>query len=127
MSDIPELNDDMFWTLIATANQDDVAFRKKLESLSRVELIGFSWKFKDLMGRLYEVMDDQNELSEDELEDLVAWIVARGKEFYRNVLDNPKQMPKKANYDEPGLDTHFQAIKVYYDRFGEHIPAYPNG
>lgn len=120
--DILELGDDQFWTLISLAKQDTAAFVKKLEGMSQVELIGFAWKFEDLAGFLYDEEYHQGRFSEDYLEDLCDWVVAQGKEFYENVLNNPDQMPTEVNYSDPDIDIPYQVSTVYYDRFGEEMP-----
>ena len=124
---LANLNDTIFWNLITEASEDFEVFKGKLESLSRDELIGFAWKFEYLAGLLYDEKYHQNQYSEDYLEDLTCWIVAKGRKFYENVLSHPDQMPAEVNFDEPGLDVHFQALKVYADRFGEEMPAFDGG
>lgn len=124
MDEPAEMKTGQFWRLIALANKDYDAFKQALQGLSREELTGFAWRFQGLMGPLYEGIENEDDFSEDRLQDLIAWIVARGKKFYENVLDNPEQMPVEVNKELPGGDMLFQALKAYYDRFGEHVPIY---
>jgi hypothetical protein len=127
MEKIPELKDDLFWTLINVANQEFDAFTKMLEKLSKEDLIGFAWKFEYLAGLLYDEKYHHHKYSEDYLEDLTSGVVAKGKVFFENVFNHPDQMPEKVNYDELGLDVHFQAEKVYADRFGQDMPPFDGG
>ena len=127
MTEDMQLPDDVFWKLITKANRSLEALTKALEGLSREELIGFAWKFEYLAGQLDDEKYHAGQYSEDELEDLTSWIVGRGRKYYETVLHNPEKMPEEVDYDKRALDIHFEALKVYHDRFGEHMPAFDGG
>jgi hypothetical protein len=124
MDQMEAMGEDQFWAMIALVDQDYAAFKDLLQHMSREELIGFSWEFQDLVGPVYEVIENEDAFTEDRLQDLTAWVVARGKDFYQHVLDNPKEMPTELDLRQPGLDVLGQAIQAYYDRFGEDMPIY---
>ena len=122
LPDIPEMEDDQFWSLISLAKQDFAAFTQKLEQMSQADLISFVWKFEEVAGVLYDDQYLQGQTSEDYIEDLRGYVVAQGKAFYEHVRDNPDQMPKEVDYSEPGVDIKYQASETYYNRFGESMP-----
>lgn len=124
---IPEMDDGQFWTMIAKADEDFDALRGLLIGLDRGQLIAFAWKFEYLAGLLYDEKYHHNRHSEDYLEDLTSWVVARGRRFYEDVLAHPDKMPSKVNYDETGLDIKFEAEKIFTVRFGESMPAFDGG
>ena len=119
-----DFDDDEFWKLIDTANQDFAAFTRALEAMTREELIGFSWKFQDTAGMLYDEEHGVNYPSEDYFEDLAAYVVARGKKFYNEALEDPAKMPKEMKMALPGIEIQYEANKIYREKFRESLPPF---
>ena len=110
-----------FWQTIAEARSDPDRFREMLKRMSRDEITNFYWTYDEVAGQLkddiyWDYVDP--ELSEDGLGELANWVVAQGKDLYSKVYDYPEEMPPQE--DDPGLMS--EAIDVFKERFGEHIP-----
>ncbi|MCO6433787.1 DUF4240 domain-containing protein [Nitrosomonas nitrosa] len=120
--DIPELDNNQFWSLVLLAKQDFSTFKQKLEQMSQVELISFVWKFQETAGDLYDEKYLYNQYSEDYMADLCDYVVGQGREFYEYVRNNPDQMPQEMDYSEPSNYIKDEALEVYSKRFDEPMP-----
>lgn len=110
-----------FWQTIAKARADPNRFRKMLKRMSREEIIDFYRTYKEVASQLtddiyWDYVDP--ELSEDGLHELANWVVAQGKDSYSRIFDYPEEIPPQK--DDPGLQS--EAIDVFKERFGGHIP-----
>ena len=59
------------------------------------------------------------DLSEDGLAELANWVVAQGKEFYRDVLNHPDRIPPSK--DDAGLLS--ELVEEYERRYKDDIPS----
>ena len=119
-----ELDEADFWKLVDLAQKDFDAFTRRLEKMTREELIAFEWKFEETAGYLYKPEFGVNYPSEDAFEDLAAYVVGQGKKYYENVLSNPEEMPTDRDRSKHGLDIQGQAATVFYERYGEEMPPF---
>jgi hypothetical protein len=119
-----EFDETDFWKLVDLAQKDFDAYTRKLEKMSREELVAFEWKFEETAGYLYKPEFGVNFPSEDAFEDLAAYVVGQGKKYYDNVLNNPSEMPADWDRNKHGLDIQGQAATVYYERYGEEMPPF---
>lgn len=119
--DIEELDEAEFWALVDLARKDFAAYRAKLETMQQCDLIGFAWGFEEMMSVLYDPKYHGDRYTEDEMEGWYAFILARGKDIYEEVLDDPAACPRW-NKDEVGLQILLQAGDVHLKRFGEDLP-----
>lgn len=121
-------SDEEFWQLINAANQDFDGFCDRLNTMSKQDLKEFVWLFKDKAGELADdrfldcILDNRDSITEDALEDLSGWIVGKGENFYKSVLESPEKIPAEINDDSPGITIQFEASRIYFEKFGEHVP-----
>jgi hypothetical protein len=122
---IPENN---FWNLVGEANRDLDQFRKILNSMDKNELKEFVWMFRDKIEDLGDdahmdaVLNGVDNITEDALEDLLGWIVGKGKKYYLNIIKNPEETPSSILDEDRGIEIQYEAAQIYYSRFNEHIP-----
>lgn len=116
-----------FWPLIDEANKDFKRFCLRLETMDKSELEAFVWRFEDLAEVFCDddyldcIVDSEESISDDALEDLCGWIVGRGKEIYAKAVEDPETMPTRIDDDAPGIAIKFEALRIYHERFGEHL------
>ena len=122
---IPDTVPAEFWALIAASRGDSQRFRELLKKMSREEIIHFYWTYEALANLLrterhWSHVDP--DLSEDGLAELANWVVAQGKEYYRDVLEHPERIPRSK--DDAGLLS--EAVEEYEQRYDDDIPANPH-
>jgi hypothetical protein len=110
-----------FWRLITLFKTNPDDFGRKLERMSPDELIGFVWMFDETKATVWERYRG-NETSEDYIDDLCAYVVGQGREFFEKVRDNPDKMPLQVDYSQPGLNVRYAVQETYRSRFGEDLP-----
>lgn len=111
-----------FWELIALAQQDREAYRKRLKEMSREDLVGFYHHYEMAAGELKDepYIDHMSpQLSEDGVDDVANWVVAQGKDRYTQVIDQPESIPSRVD-SSPGFLG--DAINEHYDRYNEPPP-----
>jgi hypothetical protein len=58
------------------------------------------------------------DLSEDGLAELANWVVAQGKEYYADILNNPSKIPSKM--DDPGLMS--ELVEEFEEKYEDDLP-----
>lgn len=123
---IPDEIPEKFWSLIHDAQQDSKKIHDLLLKADRNAIKRFSWNYEEASAQLKPEFDSTESFSEDSIDELCNWIVAQGKDFYRQVWDNPKEMQgykedPDSNYkSDPGL--YSASLRVYRERFGDELP-----
>jgi hypothetical protein len=117
----PDTVPEEFWTAIEEAEQEPARFRAILKRMNRGRIVRFYWTYEELANRLrterYWPHVDPD-LSEDGLAELVNWVVAQGKEYYRKILESPELIPRKKN--DAGLLS--ELVEEYEERYGDDVP-----
>jgi hypothetical protein len=122
------MNDAILWSLIEDARADFDGFQATLRQLAQRDLEDFYWIFYELAGDLTEgecldqVVEAEESISEDALEDLCGWIVAKGRDTYAGVLRDPASIPTSIDDDAAGIEILYEARRIYAERFGEEMP-----
>lgn len=116
-----------FWSLVQEANENLYRFIEKLKKIEKKDLQEFIWRFQDLAGDIADdeyldfIVEAEEQVTDDQLEDLCGWIVGKGETVYNRVLDNPETIPTKIDDDAPGITIQYEAERIYFERFGEHL------
>lgn len=121
MPDIP----DEFWKLIDLARTDYEAFVAALRTMEREDLVRFYWTYEDAAAELKEepYIDNMSpDISEDGIDDVAQWVVAQGKKFYLDVIQEPNKVPLRVDSAPEILG---EVVIVFDDRYDEPIP-YPD-
>jgi hypothetical protein len=96
----PDSIPDDFWQIIEEAGQDRSKFRELLKTMNRGKINRLYWTYEELANRIriepYRQHADPD-LSEDGMAALANWIVAQGRDYYRNILEHPKEIPARKN------------------------------
>jgi hypothetical protein len=96
----PDSIPDDFWNVIEEAGQNRSKFRELLEKMNRGQILRFFWTYEELAIRIRTEAYSRHadpDLSEDGMSELANWIVAQGRDYYRNVLEHPEAIPAKKN------------------------------
>ncbi len=93
-----------FWEVMESSNRNLRALCRRLEILSREQLIAFHDQYAEAMSAvnpLHRVAYSQHldECSEDAADDFASWVVGQGANFFSAVREHP------------------EAVKVYWDEF----------
>jgi hypothetical protein len=111
-----------FWETVERGGRDPDRMREVLDSLSGEELQRFAdefeWAITQMRGRRFAQVHGD---SEDIAEDVAAWVVSQGRDYYARVYDDPALFP---NLDHLSLSESFVGLaeQVYEERFGEEMP-----
>lgn len=90
--------EEWFWHLIELSNLNRQKLKEILYNLDKDELIEFQEFFVEFSIELQdEPFTNFMEESEDGIEDISHWVVSRGKEYYLDILNNPKKIPFSVN------------------------------
>ncbi len=116
----PDSIPDDFWQIIEDAGQDRSKFRELLKTMNRGMMVRFFWTYEELANRIRTERHWRHadpDLSEDGVAELANWVVAQGREYYRNIFEYPEQIPSKKN------DAGFMSDVVveYEDRYNADI------
>ncbi|QPQ30183.1 DUF4240 domain-containing protein [Lysinibacillus sp. JNUCC 51] len=85
---------DWFWDIILKANQNADKLREILREMDKESIIKFQEQFLDASSILQdEPFSDYVEESEDGIEDVSYLVVSKGKKYYAEVLNDPKNIP----------------------------------
>jgi hypothetical protein len=116
-------DEDEFWSVIERAAGDPGTLRSLLEPLDRDRLIGFAWRYEDLSGEVFGELQElgKSPKSEDALNDFAAATVARGKDAYYAVMDDPDSVPEDVPHDQRE-ELMWVAGTVFHERFGAELP-----
>ena len=96
----PDSIPDDFWQVIEEAGQDRLKFRELLEKMNRGQILRFCWTYEELANRIRiepYCRHASPDLSEDGMAELANWIVAQGKNYYRNIFEHAEQIPARKN------------------------------
>lgn len=117
-----------FWEWVALASRDWEAFAAALRDLDRETLTRFSWTFQEFAGEVAEALEEagfehfEDSVSDDALEDICGWAVARGRDFYAECLEDTTLIPESP--EGVGIDIQYEAADAFRERFGEDLPSY---
>jgi len=110
---------DWFWDIIRRAEHNEEKLREILMGLDRGEVTRFIDEYDSAAVELMEppytnYLDALSRNSEDEVDYLARWVVSQGKEYYTQVLEHPRKMPRSRN----GRENPFSgvAVDVEYDK-----------
>lgn len=119
----PEEISDWFWTLIERSDGSRAKLSEVLSDLTKEDLIRFAREFEEaaveLTGEPYT--DYMKGQSDDDVEDVARWIVSRGRETYRSVIERPELTPHEVPANPPTL--HGVAQAVFHSRYQDAMPA----
>src|SRR5262245_4529883 len=106
-----------FWDTIDAAGRDLAALRPLLHRMSREELLSFYHAYRQAAEALTdpEYTDHMGE-DEDLIDDISRWVVAQGRDYYRDVLEHPEKTPSSL---PRGPNAHFypEILEIFYERF----------
>ncbi len=112
---------DDFWQMIDEAAGDPGKFRELLGGLTRPRIIRFYWTYEELANHLRTerfLPFVHPDLSEDGVAELSNWVVAQGKSYYENILNNPVQIPPKM--DDAGFLS--ELVEEFEEKYGDDLP-----
>lgn len=114
-----------FWALIERARADPAAAATAIAALGSAELADFYWTYEAATEPLRdcEIPPGEPLPSEDGLADVVAWAVAQGEAYYRDLLDGRRVLPTESP-SPPDLQS--QAGLRYEALVGEPLPTPPD-
>jgi hypothetical protein len=111
-----------FWRIIDSAAGDEQKLRTLLGSLSERQIYEFQSEFLQAAADLQcEPFTDYMEESEDGIEDIAWWVVSRGSDYYRRVLDDPSILPYSSEDVSDDGTLVSVAREVYEEKFGYHL------
>jgi hypothetical protein len=118
---VPEFSDD-FWGLIDLARSDYDRYVETVHGMDREALMRFYWNYEDAAAEFkgdpyVKYMSPQ--LSEDGIDDVAQWIVAQGKDYYRNVVNHPEMVPYRVENPPEILG---EVVHEFDERYDEPIP-----
>lgn len=120
----PERPTDEFWRMVDLARTQPEQLERETAELTQDELVELHWTFTYATEVLLEpeyIDHASPELSEDGLYDLVAWVVAQGKDHYQRVLNDATAMPQECG-DWDGADLQSTLVKEYDRRYHTALP-----
>ena len=91
---------DWFWEIVESSQRNLVTLSRKLESLSKDELVRYQvqcWHAKEDVNpysQTYDLEASGLTCSEDDADDFAAWVVGEGRTFCEKVRDNPDNIRK---------------------------------
>jgi hypothetical protein len=112
---------DGFWDEIERFRQNPEAVLDRLTAMSRVELKRF---YRDCDEATAELLpydhDPQRGFDEEDIRELSAWVVSQGKDFYRQVWDDPALLPASLR-DVELCNYAAVAADLFEKRFNEEL------
>jgi hypothetical protein len=117
----------LLWELLDRANGKKEELKKLLSQLPREDLLDFHKEFLRALSNLWEGFDTAGSLeprpgehlSEDTLEDVFAYVVSKGRDYYDEIVNCPERLRRYVHPSEvPFLGL---ARQVFLERFGEEI------
>ena len=122
VDNILPMDENRFWDLVSLASKDVKDFERSVQELSQEDMIAFVWKFDELAGEISDATYYSRFISEDHLEDLCAYVIGKGREFYQKVRCDPNFMPDDVDYSKPGIEIRHVVWNTYLTRFSEPMP-----
>ena len=120
--EISAIVSDWFWDIIRNANQNEDKLREILREMDQASIIKFQEQFLDAAAVLQdEPFLNYIEESEDGIEDVSYLVVSRGKNYYAEILNDPKKIPFTAENCEILFGT---ADEICIEKFGESTEVY---
>jgi hypothetical protein len=116
----PSKTPDWFWEILDQAQGDREKLKPLLMSLARARLVDFKVLYQRLMTAVRGTPYMGPNLSEDDQDDFARWVVAKGRDYYFDVLKNPTKMPPKQP-DKTGNGFISTVLRTFYERFGEEL------
>lgn len=116
-----------FWDVVEHARGDEARLRAALTSLPREALINFYGEFRRALRSLWNKFDAAGHLrpgpgaqiSEDEKEDVFAYVVSQGRGYYDDILSHPERL--RRDVDPGDVPIVWIPGEVFWKRFGEEI------
>ena len=90
---------DPLWIILDQAAGSEQELRSILASQSRVVIVTFDREFRRAADNLRRIEVDG--LSEDELKDLYAQVVSKGKTFYDFIVRHPERILEDTKPEDP--------------------------
>jgi hypothetical protein len=115
--EFPDSIPDEFWRAIEEARQDRMKFREILQKMNRGNILRFYWTYAELAIRIRTKRFSQHadpDLSEDGMDELANWVVAQGRDYYRNIILHPEKIP--ASKSDVGFMSDI--VITYENRYG---------
>ena len=122
---------DEFWNLIDLAHQDKEGFHTLVKQMECEDLIEFYSTYIQAANKLKAapylniITSTKSMPSAADLDDICKWVVAQGKEHYREVYYVPELMPCEIDEPQLGQSLLSPAIEEYEERYNELIPYKP--
>ena len=96
-----------------------------LGEIPKVDVLNFHKEFRRALGGIWSTFDasgnlkQDEDLSEDTLEDMFAYVVSGGRDYYDSIISHPD----KIRYDVHPSEVPFLGVprQVFLQRFGEEI------
>ncbi len=109
-----------FWDVIEAAHQDPKQFRATVDTLSQERIRELYHQYRGLTLDLFsdEHYEALGGVSEDTAQDIAAWVVMQGEQFYRKVHDDPKSTPPRRM---TGKSLASVLVEAHLERFGAWI------
>jgi hypothetical protein len=118
------MDSEAFWELIEVGKNDVDELQQRLEDLPEEELVDFYWRLEeraaDLQGERFQEHMDEG-LSEDSIDDLTAWVVRQGEDFFEDVNADPSEMPSELPKGGGKESYTGRVAKLYRKRYGKGV------
>jgi len=120
------MDSEQFWELIEAGKKDVDKLQKQIEELPEPELVDFYWRLEeraaDLQGERFQKHMDED-LSEDSIDDLTAWVVRQGEDYFEDVNADPSEIPSEV--PEGGARESYtgRIVKLYRQRYDKMVRA----
>jgi hypothetical protein len=120
------VDSEQFWELIEVGKDDVDKLQKQIEDLPEDDLVYFYGRLEerggDLLGaRFQEHMEEG--LSEDSIDDLTAWAVRQGEDYFEDVNADPSELPSEPPKDAGKESYTGRIVKLYRKRYGKMVRA----
>lgn len=122
----PESLDPVLWKVLASMNGNIDRLETAVKDLNRGTLIRLAWSFERAVQALINPPYQPPDRDYHVARALAAWVVTRGEEVYRAVIQDPSKMPT-THPDDYMLAFDGAVMFAFQDRFGSTIPPMPAG
>ena len=115
----------LLWDVLKQALGDKAKLQGILDGLPKEEVLAFHRDFRRALHGLWSTLESgghlkhDEDLSEDTLEDMFAYVVSQGRDYYDDIISHPE----KLRYDIHPSEVPFLGVprQVFLQRFGEEI------
>ncbi len=124
--DSAEIGEAWFWQVVQQANRDRNRLASILQTVSREELIIFDREFSKAAHTLWcsPYVDQIGDWAlDDNIIDILEWIVSQGREHYFAVIADPSKVRTEFVHGAATDTFSGVAARVFLDRFGELPPS----